>query len=176
MPVHPMAYSAPLPKDLRGRYLRNQVKAEARKWNVYRQCPRTISRISLSFRCIGGLTIEWFRQIALQTGIAWGVIGVLGHHGAPSKFASSPRRPGRTAQRSTEPREPQACRPIRPRQTPRAGENHPPALSYVERETGFEPAILGLGSRCCTTQLLPLEASWTVVHGRITAESAPCVS
>src|SRR5262245_6441403 len=28
----------------------------------------------------------------------------------------------------------------------------------MERATGFEPAILGLGSRCCTTQLRPRAA------------------
>ncbi len=30
-----------------------------------------------------------------------------------------------------------------------------PAGPTLERETGFEPAILGLGSRCCASQLLP---------------------
>ena len=30
----------------------------------------------------------------------------------------------------------------------------------MERETGFEPATLGLGSRCSTAELLPLETSY----------------
>jgi hypothetical protein len=35
---------------------------------------------------------------------------------------------------------------------------HPlvPAKSYLERETGIEPATLCLGSRCSTAELLPL--------------------
>jgi hypothetical protein len=30
-------------------------------------------------------------------------------------------------------------------------------IGFLERETGFEPATDGLGSRCATTALLPLK-------------------
>ena len=34
--------------------------------------------------------------------------------------------------------------------------------TLLERETGFEPATDGLGSRCATTALLPLCAMWII--------------